>query len=65
MGKKSIMADALSEFLNNDSHQTKHKFNYSTETMPYLYDIGELPESIFPTTFDLIDQHQRNGPYLI
>ena len=62
---KNIVAVPLKTFPKDFYQETTHGSRNRTEKLSNLYDIEELPESIFPTTFDLIDQHQRNGPYLI
>ena len=58
-GDKNIVADALSQLPNNGNKKTTHESTYTTETMPELYDIDEIPEGTFPILFNIIDRYQR------
>ena len=63
-GYNNRAAYALSRLPNNGNQETTHEQTYTTETMPDLYDIEELPEGTFPLSFNLIDRCQREDPFL-
>ena len=46
LGKKNIVAYALSWITNYGNQKTIHEFNYTMETMSEIYDTGELSEGI-------------------
>ena len=41
-----------------------HEQMYITEIVSELYDIKELPDGTFPLSFNIIDQYQREVPFL-
>ena len=57
-GNKDIVADALSWLPINGNQDTTHESTHTTETMPELYDIKEIPEGTFPLSFNIIDCRQ-------
>ena len=50
-GKNNLVADELSHLPNKKNQNTKHNYNYTTETMSEIYDINEIPERTFPVNF--------------
>ena len=60
-----MAADALSRLPNNGNQETTHEKTYTTKTISELYNIKELPEGMFPLSFNLIDRYQREDPFLI
>ena len=65
LGKKYIVADALSWLPNNGNKNTTHESTYTKETMSELYDIDEIPEGTFPLSFNIIDRYQQEYPVLL
>ena len=63
-GVKTISVDALSQLPNNGNQENTHESTYTTETMPELYDIEELPGDMFPLSFKLVYRYQREDPLL-
>ena len=47
-GKKNIVAGALLRLPNNRNQNTTNNSTYTMETMSEIYDIGELPDGMFP-----------------
>ena len=56
-GYKNIVADSLSQLPIKENQETTHESTYKTETTSELYDTEELPDGMFPLSFNLKNRY--------
>ena len=57
-----MIADVISQSINDRNQKTTHESNHWVETVPYINDMNKIPQGTFPITLNITDWYQGKNP---